>query len=594
MQKKLAKQTGRRENKFYYKDVLAILNHQYVRAIQKDELTDYIREIHEKNRIYLDKSWFRDKGLLEKIFIKTESIDHLSDYLIFILLEVVKAFSSGVPETRNKLEKEYIYYILTRLRKLRGIFKEYSTETSIETFSRLFRKIISTIRIPFEGEPLGGIQIMGILETRLLDFKNLIFLSMNEGIMPKTHSFFSYVPNNLRYAFNMPTKEDHDAIYAYYFFRLLQRAQKVNLLYNSKTEGVGTGEKSRYLFQLLYGNKFNVKFKSIGFNIAERNPEPISINKSSEVIKILEKFGTTGSSYLSPSSLSTYLDCRLKFYFSRIADLKEADEAGEEIEAKDMGTLLHETMLRLYNPWIGETITEKGIEKIKHPDGLKSAVDGAFRKEYYKTSDQTVEVYPEGKNIIVYEVIKKYAEKILQTDLELAPFEIIALEEKYEDEIEIETFSGWKKIRIGGKIDRIDRKNGRIRIVDYKTGIAETGIKNINELFDRSVSKRNKAIFQTFVYAWIYDKSHKTADVITTGLYITRKIFNEGFNPVVKLNDNEIDFSNIRDVFFEKLQETISEIYDNQVPFDQTSLEENCRYCDFAEICHRKTLKAFL
>jgi CRISPR/Cas system-associated exonuclease Cas4 (RecB family) len=590
MQKKLAKQTGKRSDKFYYRDVLAIMNHQYIRNIQDDKFSEYADEIHSKNKIYLDKLWFRDKGLLEKIFIRTESIDQLVEYLIFLMIEVAKGISSGGTSSEIRLEKEYIFYFLTRLRKLREIFGNYKTEPHIETFSGLLKKIMSTVKIPFEGEPLGGIQIMGILETRLLDFNNLIILSVNEGVLPKAHTAFSYIPNNLRYAFGMPTREDHDAMYAYYFFRVLQRSRKISLLFNSRSESTSTGERSRYLYQLQFDKRFNVSFKSVGFNIAERKPEPISIRKTAEVKKIMEKYTASGNSYLSPSSLSTYLDCRLKFYFSRIAGLQESDEASEEIEAKDIGTLLHETMFRMYNPFCGLEVSASDIEKMQPPDMVKRYVDGAFRKEFYKTNDDSFEVNPEGQNIIIYEVIKKYASRILHTDKGMAPFKIIELENKYLSTIDIQAGSVKITVRIGGKIDRIDLKDNIIRIIDYKTGQAETKIKTIDELFDRNNTTRNKAVFQTLVYASIYDKIYNRPGKISLGLYITRKIFSEDFDPLVKLKDDTLDFLIIREPFLMKLEQLIREIFDDDTDFDQTPDEENCKYCSFAEICHRKNL----
>jgi len=593
MQGKAARQSGKKENKFYHKHVLSILEHQYIRALAEAETSSLKTEIHARNIIYVDISIFRGKGLLEKIFIKINDVGQLMDYLISLICEIVKTFSLPEAEFNIRLEKEYIFYLLTSLRKFKRIYKKHSVSLSIETFSRLFRKVIRSVRIPFEGEPLAGIQVMGILETRLLDFKNLIFLSMNEGIMPATYSLFSYIPNSLRYGFNMPSREDHDAIYAYYFYRILQRAENVILLYNNKTEGVLTGEMSRYLYQLLYDKQFTADFKSIGFNIKERAPIPVNIKKSPEIMDKLKRFMISGDSFLSPSSLSSYLDCRLKFYLGRIAGIRESDEVSEEIDARDTGLLLHDTMFRLYQPWNGKRITKTDISNLLDNQILKFALDGAFRKQYYKTTDESVEVIPEGKNIIIYEVIRKFVEKILQTDQRLAPFEILALEKIFRSEMIIRISAENNKIMIGGKIDRIDKIDDKVRIIDYKTGEAVTGFRSIDDLFDRTNLSKNKAVLQTLIYSWLYSNSSESPAKITAGLYLTRKIFNEEFDPAVKFNNTEVDFLSIKDTFSIKLQETIEEIFNQEVSFDQTTIADLCRYCDFAGICHRDEFKSY-
>lgn len=246
-------------------------------------------------------------------------------------------------------------------------------------------------------------------------------------------------------------------------------------------------------------------------------------------------------------------------------------------------------MFNLYNPWKGKKITPIDIEKLKHPDKIKSVVDGAFRKEFYKTSDESFEVTPEGQNIIVYEVIKKYIGKILNIDKLVAPFDIVELEMKYESELVIKDL----KIKLGGKIDRIDRKDDIIRIIDYKTGKAETNIKCISELFDRENSKRNKAVFQVLLYGMIFEENIGIPVQISPGLYITKKIFTQDFDPLVKLQNEKVDFLNVRDEFLLNLEQLVAEIFDEKVEFFQTENEDNCIYCPFAGICHRKGSKSF-
>jgi hypothetical protein len=247
MQVKVSKYTGKRKNKYYYKHVFPILDHQYSGSFMDSELVVLKNRIRSDNMIYLDEALFQNSEFLRRIFVRIENLSSLIDYLVSLLVYLAKEFSLHGHEFYDKLDKEYVYFLLLRLRKLSLVIRNFQPEIRIETFINLFRKVIRSTTIPFEGEPLGGLQIMGLLETRLLDFRNLIFLSMNEGIIPRTHHSYSYIPYNIRYAFNMPTRDYHDAIYAYYFYRLLQRSESVCLLYNNRTDGINTGEMSRFI-----------------------------------------------------------------------------------------------------------------------------------------------------------------------------------------------------------------------------------------------------------------------------------------------------------------------------------------------------------
>ena len=271
LQRNMASSSGIAGKRFYYRDVLSILNHQYVRSVAGKAAGELVGEINRKNLIYAASSQFKNDELLSMIFRKiataTEMITYLSD-----ILEVLSVYFRRHDQLASpyQVENEFIFHIRTRLNKLGEIFTNHPEETGIEAFTRLFRKIMNAARIPFEGEPLQGIQLMGILETRLLDFENLLILSLNEGTMPATMANLSYIPANIRYAFGMPTREDKDAIYAYYFYRLIQRASNIDILYNSKTEGLRSGEPSRYIYQLKYLFGYDIRNETIAFNIGEK------------------------------------------------------------------------------------------------------------------------------------------------------------------------------------------------------------------------------------------------------------------------------------------------------------------------------------
>lgn len=592
MQKNIASHRGKRKEKFYFRDVLAILNHQYLKLTNEENVLEKIRDIHDNNRMYLDVSFFSGSEILTMIFKKVEETSSLTDYIRGILLEVAGMIGMGEQDLHSKLEKEYIFHVITRLNKLKGIFEENEQLVSLDTFTRVFRKILRNLRIPFEGEPLAGLQIMGILESRLLDFSHVVFLSMNDGVMPRAHQSFSYIPHNLRYAYGMPTREDQDAIYAYYFYRLLQRASKVSLFYNSKTDGLQSGEKSRYIYQILYDQRFVTVFKSIGFNISGRDALPISIAKTPGIFKTLEKFSPASIMYLSPSALNTYITCRLRFYFSYVAGLRELDTVSEEIEADTFGNLLHEAMYKTYEEFSGRMINPGDFDRLLSPENIKISLDSAFRKKFYKSGNTDQEVVLEGSNIIDYEVLKRYISKILEIDKEYAPFEIIGLEKEYSHIVNTGGEKSRFDIRLGGKIDRIDKKNGRVRIIDYKTGQADTKFNSIEKLFDREFEKRNKPAFQTILYSWLYARENKDV-IINPGLYITRKLFQTDFVPMVVMDKEVFNLNENIQEFENYLQQVLSELMDASVPFDQTELLKNCEFCPYDNICHRKTTKKF-
>ena len=592
LQKNISSNRGKRSEKFYFKDVLSILNHQYLKLTSEEVVLVKIKEINNKNLLYLDLDFFKENEIMSLIFRKLEKTSEITEYLREILLKIASILAKEEQDIHLKLEKEYIYHLLTRLNKLKGIFQANQAEVSIEIFTRVFRKILKNLRIPFEGEPLAGVQIMGILESRLLDFKHVIFLSMNDGVMPKSSPAFSYIPHNLRYAYGMPTREDQDAIYAYYFYRLLQRSDHVSLLYNSKSDGMNSGEKSRYIYQLLYDSRFKTDFTSIGFNITSRDPLPIAIKKTDEIFKVLSKYSEKGEKYLSPSALNMYISCSLKFYFSYVAGLKELDTISEEIEADTFGNLLHEAMHGNYSKFEGRMIQESDFEELQKPDSLKLILDNAFRKDFYKTLRSDQEVTPEGKNIIIYEVLKRYIMQILEIDKEYAAFNVVSLETEYDTIFKIETKADTFKLRLGGKIDRIDKKNGVTRIIDYKTGQAETSFPSIESLFDKSLESRNKAAFQTLLYSWLYCRNNNETDS-TPGLFITRKLFTPGFSPILQMDKEDFTFNKHLAEFEAHLSYTLAELMNPSIPFSQTDNTDTCKYCPYADICHRKTESKF-
>lgn len=577
---------------FYHKNVLAILNHQYVMAQFKNEANDLIKIIKQNNKIVITEKELSTCDFFKTLFTKVNSYLDFSEYLLDILHHIYNSLKASGKENTihtTSLEKEYTYHIYLSINRVKDVLSEQKIEIKIDTFIRLIRKIVKNLRIPFTGEPLSGLQIMGILETRLLDFENLFITSLNEGVLPKTEAALSFIPYNLRRGFGLPTIEHQDSIYAYYFYRLLQRAKNITLIYNSSTEGLQTGEMSRFLYQLKYESDFDIIEKSLRYDINVTQAKEIEIKKSTEVLKQFDQYliSKGGTKYISPSALNTYMRCSLQFYFRYIARLREQDDITEEIDAPLFGNILHEAMDFLYQDYLKKEISKNELVLLeKNKPKIEKAIDHAFIKEYFKgeKADYT------GKNLIIRDIIERYVYQIIKLDQSITPFEIISLEDKYEIEIPVTANGTFDTIKLGGKIDRVDKLNEHIRIIDYKTGGDKLEFKNIESLFSEKKSDRNDAVFQTFLYAKFYQDLKKPTLPITPGVYSVRKIFDPNFDYRIKYKDDKsyIDnYETIEQEYLDKLNKLIQDIFNAEKPFKQTEEIRNCDYCEFKKICHK-------
>lgn len=578
---------------FYHKNVVAILSHQYVNTQFKKEANELLQFIKKNNRIVISKDELSICEFFKVIFNKINTYLDLSEYLLNILHQTYNSLKKSGQENTihtTSLEKEYIYHIYLSINRVKDVLQEQKIEIKLETYIRLIRKIIRNLRVSFTGEPLSGLQIMGILETRLLDFENLYITSMNEGVFPKTESALSFIPYNLRRGFGLPTIEYQDAIYAYYFYRLLQRAKNITYIYNSSSEGLQTGEMSRFIYQLKYESDFAITEKSLRYDINITRPKEIQIDKTDEIIKKLGQFISSSDSkkYLSPSGLSTYLRCSLQFYFRYIAELREQDELTEEIDAPLFGNILHQAMDFLYKDFVGKKVSPEIIaDLIKDKEKISTAINKAFKDEYFKAKDA---INYTGKNIIIREIIEKYIRQILKIDKSIAPFEILSLEDKYEIEIPITTNGKFEKIKLGGKIDRVDKHNKHIRIIDYKTGSDKLEFKTIEALFSDKKENQNSAVFQTFLYSKFYQDIKKPSLPITPGVYSVRKIYNSNFDYRILNKETKSyinDYNSISSDYVDKLKQLISDIFNPDISFSQTEETRNCEYCAYRKICHR-------
>jgi hypothetical protein len=295
-----------------------------------------------------------------------------------------------------------------------------------------------------------------------------------------------------------------------------------------------------------------------------------------------------GTKFLSPTALDKYLTCSLQFYFKFVADLKEPEEIAEEVDQRIFGIIFHRCMENIYQPFKGKIVDQTTIQKLmEDPALIENIITDSFTKIYFKGQKDDPKIQFSGKNWLIFRILKKYIIRLLEIDKERAPFVIDGLELNVETDI---TLTDSRKIKIGGIIDRIDRLNGNLQILDYKTGKADLQFPVLNSLFDKENKTRNKAAFQTLVYSYIMHKSNPLEKVIKPGIFNLRGLFEENYDVCLRCKEygnEQVEFVSIAEQFEEQLKVLLNEIFDPAVPFSKTVLEDNCSYCIYQQICQK-------
>lgn len=501
-------------------------------------------------------------------------------------LERLSSLITTIPmhiSSDNLLLSEQVHALIKILGKLVNYAQRYSNDINIMALRKIGKQIIGQQTINLIGEPLQGIQIMGMLETRTLDFDNIYILSVNEGTLPKTSSMDTFIPFDIRREFKLPLPSDKSDIYSYHFFRLLQRGKNITLIYNSDAEKLGGGEKSRFILQIEneLANRYNsIKYSSkvINTELVGTTDDPviskkIIIKKSDD---ILEKIADISVKGYSASLLISYITCHLKFYFQQILRLKTDSTKDQSIEPNTFGTVIHDVFEKIYKPYVGQTLDPKKL-KTRFGDISELLLTGFA--EHAKSDN-----LKSGKNLLFFEVAKKYVSSFMKWDIENIPKADSVLLGT-EKEIVTEISDGFTKINIKGTLDRVERlvSENTIRITDYKTGkVSKTEliVKDVDDLF--SNPDKSKA-FQVLFYAWLYHLTQES-DSIQTGIISMRNLSN-GFIPLIIK-----EFDSISE-YFEDFQKAIiiliREISDKEIPFTQTTDSERCKYCDFKSLCNK-------
>ncbi len=570
---------------FYHADATGILSHPYIAERCPRTASDLYDHITRNKIISVRASLFKDDAILAKIFSPATGWQELSQYI----LDTLDMLVATTGATNDKTTVEYTALAHEEIGKLANSLRTCDIELSEATYVSLLRRHLQNIRIPYEGEPLNGIQVMGILETRNLDFDNVIILSMTDATFPGDRtSQPSFIPYNLRAAYGLPTPEHHEGVYAYYFYRLIERARRVCMMYCSRADEKSTGEQSRYIYQLAYESPFDIRRLSVGVDVNIEDEKPIVIDKTVDISEHIERYLDPGSTYkLSPTALFRYVQCPLKFYFASIAKLKVSDEISDEIDALTFGNILHEAMFDLYKPLVSMEHPAERIEALRKGRAIEDAVDGAVGRVYLQTDKPQREDYT-GNTLLVKDIVTKYIRQgVMRYDARNGNFAIMGLEEDVEYRFPI---GGGRSVALAGRADRIDSLDGgALRIIDYKSGnTPHLDFNGIDSLFNGKAEERISNIFQTLLYSMILYRTRHRESVPT--LFYAGKMHRDDYSPLIvdRKTGRSIDrYSEYAEEFEQTLGDSLRTLFDRDTPFTQCDDANTCRYCDFKTICKR-------
>lgn len=594
----------RHAGRYDYQSVTSVLKHPYTRQLS-GEAEKLFYNLTKKNRFFPLPAELGPDPFLQSLFhpigFDNEELCHRLNEILQRVTTIYKQDSQEGTTARetafDQLYRESLFKVYTVINRFHTLIENKELTVKPETLIKLINRILSTVHIPFHGEPAIGLQIMGVLETRNLDFKHLILLSVNEGELPKTGGDSSFIPYHLRKAFGLTTIEHQMAVYAYYFYRMLQRAEKITLLYHTTTEGMHRSEWSRFMLQFLLEGKQPIKRLYLEAAQSPRQTDAIDIPKDRHINETLRKrfdMHRNKEAFLSPTALNAYIECKLKFYLRYVADLKAPDEANADIDSPTFGNIFHKTAENIYNDLKerADLITRARLESLLKDDiKLRKYVDDAFKKEFFKIGPNEKATY-NGLQLINYEVILAYIKQLLKIDARYAPFTYIGAEQRVSGiyEVDVQETEERIKIRIGGIIDRMDSKAGILRIVDYKTGRHDSTAPDMETVFKDSRKKGMNYIFQLLLYADIIS-SQKNLPIKPSLLYI-QKASNETYSPDIYIGTYKEkkavdDYADYKDTFRKLLEKLLKELFGPEGNFTQTTNSDHCKYCSFKALCKR-------
>ena len=520
-----------------------------------------------------------------------------SQSLLHLLRQIATAATTPAASTAglsDPLFQESLFRAYTLVNRLQALVDSGDLQVTDSTLQRLVNQLIQQTSIPFHGEPAEGIQVMGVLETRNLDFDHVLLLSCNEGNMPKGVNDSSFIPHSIRQAYELTTVENKVSIYAYYFHRLLQRAKDVTILWNNATEDGQRGEMSRFMLQLLVESGQHITQHTLQSGKTIARYTPVAIEKTPHVLDLLNQYFVGPDALLSPSAINKYMRCQLQFYYRYVADIKEPDEPDDEQELDNriFGNIFHQAADTLYHQ-LPKHVTREALDQLqKSKIAIDKAVDDAFRHEL-------PHAVLGGLHLINREVIIRYLRQLIEIDKTLTPFDILGLEcDVVRDLSPLTTHHS--PLRIGGRIDRLDQmSDGRIRVVDYKTGSRKLKpLASVEDIFDPAkVHDHSDYYLQTFTYADIVSRQqadilHLTSDIrhheVSPALLFIQHAAAKDYDPTLCFGKDKIlDIQEHSARFCELLENKVNEIFSPNIPFTPTTDLKVCQSCPYLQMCRR-------
>ena len=536
---------------FYHEDLLHLLNHHYWDYLIADKpqiISDFIKQ----NRVFIAYQHLpkTDDNFLQELFPKGENPE--PQLVVKVALEIIQKLSQHPDIKENSLEMEYLFHFSNVWNSVQKLLSQYPFIQEIKTLQNLYNQILQTQQLSFYGEPLQGLQLMGMLETRLLDFKKLIITSVNEGILPKGKTENSFIPFDVRKNQGLPTFQENDAIFAYHFYRLLQRAEDIYLIYNTENDEYGAGEKSRFLSQIEIELPQKPLHSIASEQAFDQVPQALEIAKTPDLMNRLQEMASRG---FSPSALNAYIRNPLVFYYNYVLRLDEVEEVEETIDFRTLGKAIHATLEELYKPWLNKPLTSENLKEAL--ENFEPILHTQFQL-IYTNGD-----YSKGENLLIFNVAKRFIHNFLQYELKEIQEGNQIVVKKLETELKAEVPT-MQEIRIKGIADRIDTYNGQIRVIDYKTGLADPKKLSINSFEEITESKDYEKAMQLMLYIMMYQQQFGQESV-GAGIVSFRKMQNGVM--MLQYDKNSAINQEITHEFLPYLQGLIAEILNPNIPF---------------------------
>ena len=597
------------QDRFRLRYVNAVLRHPYMRLVSP-RYGELLQALNGEAKVYHpERSQLSADGGTAILFCNLDSDFPGATYagqLSAWIMKVLECIANNSGAEPDPFFRESLFRTYTIMGRISGLIAAGDLAIDHITLQRLIRQVVQSTSVPFHGEPAEGLQVMGILETRNLDFDHLLVLSCNEGNMPKGEGDTSFIPYSIRKAFGLTTVDNKVAIYSYYFYRLLQRATDVTIMYNNSVGNRGTGEMSRFMLQMMVESGLDVARESLRAGLHPAFSEPQPVAKSEAVVrKLRARFGkadgndTDGKPLLTPSAINKYMRCQLQFFYNYVCDIKEAHD-DDEMDNRTFGNVFHAAAQAIYENALGSggTITRQAIEALlEDGSAIGRIVDDTFKKEVFKAPADNGQRKPEynGLQLINREVIVTYLRRLLEIDRRLAPFKILGLESDVCEDFTVGEGPGAFTTTIGGRVDRIDMTatggKGRIRIVDYKTGGRKPdSLPDIESVFDPSKVKSHSDYYlQAILYSMIASRDRRLGrggNAVSPALLFIQHAVGDDYDPTLCFGKTPItDVNEACAGFDAMLRDKVNEMFDPALAFTPTDDDDICRTCPYLQVC---------